>query len=44
MAKNTFYWFIFEDGYRCCSRGLNARELHAEQAKHGKLLSKSLVG
>lgn len=44
MAKNTFYLFRFEDGYWCCTRGLSARELCAEQAKHGKLLSKSLVG
>ena len=44
MAKNTFYLFRFEDGYWCCVRGLSARELRAEQAKHGKLISKSLVG
>ena len=44
MAKNTFYWFTFEDGYRCYTRGFSARELRAEQAKHGKLFSKSLIG
>ena len=43
MAKNTFYWFTFEDGYRCCARGFSAHELRVEQAKHGKLLSKSIA-
>lgn len=41
MTNNTFYWFTFEDGYRCCARGFSVHELRIEQAKHGKLLFKS---
>jgi hypothetical protein len=40
MAKNTFYWFTFEDGYRCCTRGFSAQERRCEEYKHGKIVSK----
>ena len=40
MANNKFYWFTFEDGYRCCVRGLSAQERRVEERKHGKLLQK----
>lgn len=36
-----FYWFIFEDGYRCCVRGMDKLELAAEVRKHGKLIRKT---
>lgn len=35
-----FYWYCFEDGYRCCVRGLDKTELYHETRKHGKLLRK----
>jgi hypothetical protein len=35
-----FYWFEFEDGYRCCVMGLSRQELKVEERKHGKLLRK----
>jgi hypothetical protein len=36
----SYYWFIFEDGYRVCVRGFSNRELAFEESKHGKLVSK----
>lgn len=36
----TFYWFTFEDGYRCCVRGLSRQELKVEESKHGKMIGK----
>ena len=36
----TYYWFEFEDGYRCCAAGLSTIELKVEESKHGKLVSK----
>lgn len=44
MAKNTFYWFTFEDGYRVCVRGFSALEMRRETAQHGKLISKTVAG
>lgn len=41
MVKNTFYWFTFEDGYRCCARGFSAQERRCEEGKHGKIISKT---
>lgn len=41
MAKNTFYWFTFADGYRCCTRGFSAHERKVEERKHGKLIAKT---
>lgn len=35
-----FYWFEFEDGYRCCVAGMSNQELRVEESKHGKLLRK----
>ena len=35
-----YYWFEFEDGYRCCVMGLSKQELRVEENKHGKLLRK----
>ena len=35
-----FYWYIFEDGYRTCVRGMSGQELRIEEAKHGKLIGK----
>lgn len=35
-----FYWFEFEDGYRCCVPGMSRQELRVEERKHGKLLRK----
>jgi hypothetical protein len=43
MAKNTFYWFTFEDGYCCCTRGFSAQERRVEERKHGKIVSKVLA-
>ena len=42
MAKNsnTFYWFIFTDGYRCCARGFDRIEKQHIIAEHGKIVSK----
>ncbi len=36
-----FYWFTFADGYRTCVRGFSAQERRVEEAKHGKLVSKT---
>lgn len=38
-----FYWFYFEDGYSCCTRGFSKQELKIEEMKHGKLLKKEKV-
>lgn len=35
-----YFWYVFEDGYRCCVRGLSEKELRIEECKHGKLLHK----
>lgn len=35
-----YYWFEFEDGYKCCVRGLSKQELMVEESKHGNLLRK----
>lgn len=35
-----FYWFEFEDGYRCCVKGLSKQELKIEEQKHGKVVKK----
>lgn len=35
-----YYWFIFEDGYKCCVRGFSKRELAVEESKHGKLVER----
>lgn len=35
-----FYWFEFEDGYRCCVRGFSKQELKIEEQKHGKMIKK----
>jgi hypothetical protein len=43
-SKHKWYWFTFEDGYRCCVRGFSKIELSHEVAKHGKLISKVLEG
>lgn len=38
-----FYWFIFADGYRECTRGYSKTErAHAERA-HGKIVRKVLA-
>lgn len=44
MKMTKFYWFIFEDGYRVCTRGFSKQELAVEERKHGKLVSKVLEG
>ena len=36
--KNTFYWYVFEDGYRVCVRGFSRTELEHEEQKHGKVV------
>ncbi len=36
-----FYWFTFADGYSTCVRGFSAQERRVEEAKHGKLISKT---
>ncbi len=33
-----FYWYKFDDGYRCACRGMSANELAWEILKHGKLI------
>lgn len=33
-----FYWYWFEDGYKCCVVGFSKQELKIEQIKHGKLI------
>lgn len=38
--RMRFYWFEFEDGYRCCVAGMSKQELRVEENKHGKLLRK----
>ena len=35
-----FYWFYFEEGYSCCTRGFSKQELKIEEMMHGKLLIK----
>lgn len=40
MMSAIFYWFTFEDGYRCCVRGFSKLELSVEERKHGKLVKK----
>lgn len=44
MRKCKWYWFTFEDGYRCCVRGLSKAEMFQAVANHGKLISKVLEG
>ena len=44
MDKCKWYWFTFEDGYRCCCRGMSKIEMSNEVAKHGKLVSKVSEG
>ena len=39
-GEMRFYWFEFEDGYRCCVAGMSNQELRVEESKHGKLLRK----
>lgn len=39
-----YYWFVFTDGYRVCTRGLSKHELSVEERKHGKLVSKVKEG
>jgi hypothetical protein len=39
-GEMKFYWFEFEDGYRCCVAGMSKQELRVEESKHGKLLRK----
>ena len=39
-GEMKFYWFEFEDGYRCCVAGMSNQELRVEENKHGKLLRK----
>ena len=39
-GEMRFYWFEFEDGYRCCVAGMSNQELRVEENKHGKLLRK----
>jgi len=34
------YVYTFADGYRVWVRGFSARELKAQEQKHGKLISK----
>lgn len=40
MASNNWYWFIFSDGYKVCTRGLDRIEKAAEERAHGKLVKK----
>ena len=35
-----FFWFIFQDGYKACTRGYSAIELQHEERKHGKMIRK----
>lgn len=44
MKMTKFYWFIFEDGYRVCTRGFSKQELAVEERLHGKLVAKVLEG
>lgn len=39
--KETWYRFTFADGYISICRGMSAQELSVEEAKHGKLISKT---
>lgn len=41
MDDFTFYWYYFEDGYRCATKGLSEQELKDEEIKHGKLIQKT---
>lgn len=36
----NYYWFTFEDGYRCCVRGFSDHELAVEVKKHGRVVKK----
>ena len=40
MKMVKYYWFIFEDGYRCCVRGFSEQELQNEINKHGMMIKK----
>lgn len=45
MAKKyTWYRFTFADGYVTICRGMSASERRVEEAKHGKLVSKTKEG
>ena len=35
-----FYWFIFEDGYRVCTRGFSRLEEKHMTNVHGKIVNK----
>ena len=39
VCDMKYYWFEFEDGYRCCVAGMSKQELRVEENKHGKLLT-----
>lgn len=39
--KETWYRFMFADGYISICRGMSAQELSVEEAKHGKLIYKT---
>ena len=38
MEMIKYYWYTFEDGYKCCVRGFSENELKVEIAKHGKVV------
>ena len=35
-----FYWYIFEDGHRVCSDGMDELEMYELTLKHGALVEK----
>lgn len=43
MAKITYYWFTFEDGYSVCARGFSKNEMAHHTAEHGKLINKTIA-
>lgn len=42
--KEVWYRFTFADGYITICRGMSAQERRVEEAKHGKLVSKTKEG
>ena len=44
MKTYNWYRFTFEDGHRMECKGMSKNEMLAEIRKHGKLISKTLIG
>ena len=43
MKQIVYYWYTFEDGYRCCVRGFSSQEFQNEIDKHGMMIKKEMA-